>query len=60
MTYAVTQSLIEKSFQKIGSQLGDNLEFTSNQDAVGFMSGFVDALQKEAPMNPSQALGFIK
>jgi len=60
MPFVVKQSLIEKTFCKVGQELGENLDLNSSQSAVAFMSGFVDSLRKEAHMDPSHALGFIK
>ena len=60
MSFVIKQSLIEKTFIKVGQELGENLDLNSAQSSVAFLSGLVDSLQKEAHMNPSQALGFIK
>ena len=60
MPFVIQQSLIEKTFIKVGQELGENLDLNSSQNAVAFLSGLVDSLRKEAHMNPSQALGFMK
>jgi hypothetical protein len=60
MQFVVTQPLIEKTFNKVGQELGNNFEINTSEDAVAFMTGFVDSLKKEAQMDPSQVLGFIK
>ena len=60
MQYTVKQSLIEKSFQKIGSQIGDDLDLTPPESQVDFMIGVITSMEKDAHMNPSQALGMIK
>ena len=60
MPFVVKQSLVEKTFIKVGQDLGQNLDLGSTQNSVAYLSGLVDSLRKEAHMNPSQALGFIK
>jgi hypothetical protein len=59
-TFSIKQPLIEKTFIKVGQYSNEDFRITTPQEAEQFMRGFIEAMEKEAGMNPSQALGFIK
>jgi hypothetical protein len=59
-TFTLTQPIIEKTFIKVGQLCNDDFIVDNEDAAYQFMVGFVDSLRKEASMEPSHALGFIK
>jgi len=53
-------SFTKKVFQMAIQKNGEELDLSTTESQVDFMCGFIDSLEKEAHLNPSQALGVLK